>query len=116
MKVKLSPVIAGEWFAGSELHKARPGFGEVFMPRGAAPVAGELFRNPALARTMRDVAAKGRAFTRRGRFAEAITTYQAALAEETTSEVVFDAWIGIARAHAYGTKDHGAAEHRFIDW
>ena len=45
-------VIAGEWFVGSELHRAKPGFGEVFMPRGAAPVAGEMFCNPALARTL----------------------------------------------------------------
>jgi len=74
----LSPVIAGEWFAGSELHKAKPGFGEVFMPRGAAPAAGELLRNPALARTLREIAAKGREFTRRGRFAESIVNFSRA--------------------------------------
>ena len=45
-----------------------------------------------------------------GRFEEAVATYQAALAEDSSGEVTFDAWIGIARAHAYGTKDHGAAD------
>ena len=45
-----------------------------------------------------------------GRFEEAIATYQAALAEDASGEVAFGAWIGIARAHAYGTKDHGAAD------
>ena len=45
-----------------------------------------------------------------GRFEEAVATYQAALAEDLSGEVTFDAWIGIARAHAYGTKDHGAAD------
>ena len=44
------------------------------------------------------------------RFEEAIATYQAALAEDASGEVAFGAWIGIARAHACGTKNHGAAE------
>jgi len=74
----LSPVIANEWYWGCESHKARPGFAEVFMPRGAAPREGEIFRNPALARTLRDVAALGPGFTRRGRFAEAICAFSRA--------------------------------------
>jgi gamma-glutamyltranspeptidase/glutathione hydrolase len=71
----LSPVIAGEWYWGAELHKDKAGFGDVFMPGGRAPVEGELFRNPGLARTLRDLAAEGRPFERSGRFAEAIVAY-----------------------------------------
>jgi len=74
----LSPVIANEWYWGSESHRDRPGFADVFMPGGRAPRDGELFRNPALARTLREVAASGQAFTRRGRFAEAICAFSRA--------------------------------------
>ena len=49
----LSPVIANEWYWGCELHGARPGFADVFMPGGRAPKDGEVFRNPALAATLR---------------------------------------------------------------
>ncbi len=76
--VPLSPVIAGEWGVGAKLHGGKAGFAEVFMPGGRAPRDGELFRNRALARTLRDVARLGREFTRRGRFAEAICVYSRA--------------------------------------
>lgn len=74
----LSPVIAGEWGVGAEQHSGKAGFAAVFMPDGRAPRDGELFRNAALARTLRDVAAQGREFTRRGRFAEAICAFSRA--------------------------------------
>ncbi|MEO8540534.1 MAG: gamma-glutamyltransferase family protein [bacterium] len=74
----LSPVIANEWYWGCESHREKPGFADVFMPGGRAPKDGEMFRNSALARTYRDVAARGREFTRRGRFAEAIVAYSRA--------------------------------------
>lgn len=74
----LSPVIANEWYWGCELHGARPGFADVFMPGGRAPKDGEVFRNPALAATLRGIAAHGSDFTRRGRFAEAIVAYSRA--------------------------------------
>jgi CHAT domain-containing protein len=47
-----------------------------------------------------------------GRFDAAIDTYGIAAESAVAArldEVAFDAWIGIARAHAYGTRDHGAA-------
>jgi gamma-glutamyltranspeptidase/glutathione hydrolase len=74
----LSPVIANEWYWGCELLREKPGFGEVFMPGGAAPREGEVFRNPALARTLRDIVHLGRDFTRNGRFGEAICRFSAA--------------------------------------
>lgn len=49
-----------------------------------------------------------------GRFEDAIVSYQAAIENASGgNEVVFDAWIGIARAHAYGARDHGAAASAF---
>ena len=74
----LSPVIANEWYWGAESHMEKPGFPGVFMPGGRTPREGEIFRNAALARTLRDVAAKGPEFTRTGRFAEAICAYSKA--------------------------------------
>ncbi len=74
----LSPVIANEWYWGAESHRGKAGFADVFMPGGRAPKDGEPFRNPALARTYRDVSAHGAEFTRRGRFAEAIVAYSRA--------------------------------------
>ena len=38
----------------------KPGFKEVFMPGGRAPREGEIFRNPALAKTLHLLAEKGR--------------------------------------------------------
>ena len=49
-----------------------------------------------------------------GGFAEAIATYRQAIEDAGgIGDVAFDAWIGIARAHAYGTKDHGVAAEAF---
>lgn len=50
------------------------------------------------------------------RFREAINTYErAAEAAETLNhkELMFDAWLGVARSHIYGTRDHGAAAKAF---
>ena len=48
------------------------------------------------------------------RFDEAVATYRAAIdADGADGEVAFDAWIGIARAHVYGDKNHGAAADAF---
>ncbi len=74
----LTPVIAYEWRAGASLHKDRPGFAEVFMPGGNPPGAGQLFRNPALARSLRLVAESGREAYYRGPIAEAVVRFSEA--------------------------------------
>ncbi len=71
----LSPVIAGDWERGSRRAREVPGFAEVFLPGGRAPREGETFRNPALARTLRLLAAKGRDAYYRGEVADAIVAY-----------------------------------------
>ncbi|WP_321342941.1 gamma-glutamyltransferase family protein [Breoghania sp.] len=59
----VSPVIGALWAKGAATLGDQPGFAETFMPDGRAPKAGERFRNPGAARTLRAIAeTKGRAF------------------------------------------------------
>ncbi|TNF17985.1 MAG: gamma-glutamyltransferase family protein [Rhodobacteraceae bacterium] len=59
----VSPVVARSWAMGAEVLQGQPGFAETFMPEGRAPKAGEWFRNPGAARTLRAIAeTRGRAF------------------------------------------------------
>ena len=71
----LSPVIAGDWGRSVARFKDKPGFADVFMPGGRAPLEGELFKNPALAKTLRAVAAGGRKAYYEGPIADAIVAY-----------------------------------------
>ncbi len=74
----LSPVIASDWGRSIARFKDKPGFAEVFMPGGRAPREGEIFKNPALARTLRLLADKGRDAYYRGPVAEALVRYSKA--------------------------------------
>jgi gamma-glutamyltranspeptidase / glutathione hydrolase len=71
----LSPVIASDWARSAVRNQDKPGFREVFMPGGRAPAEGEVFRNPALARTLRAIAERGRDGYYKGPVAEAIVRY-----------------------------------------
>lgn len=71
----VSPVIAALWARGAELLGAQPGFAETFLPGGRAPRAGEVFRNPGMAHSLRRIAeTKGAAFYT-GDLAEAIDSF-----------------------------------------
>lgn len=71
----VSPVIAALWAKGAETLGKQPGFAETFMPGGRAPKAGERFRNPGAARTLKAIAeTKGRAFYE-GEIAEEIVAF-----------------------------------------
>jgi gamma-glutamyltranspeptidase/glutathione hydrolase len=74
----LSPVIASDWERSTRVFADKPGFREVFMPNGHAPREGERFRNPALAKTLRLLAEKGRDAYYRGPIAEAIVRFSKA--------------------------------------
>jgi gamma-glutamyltranspeptidase / glutathione hydrolase len=56
----VSPVVASDWERSTVRFRDKPGFAQVFMPGGRAPREGEIFRNPALARTLRLLAEGGR--------------------------------------------------------
>lgn len=59
----VSPVIADLWARGAAQLANQPGFSDVFMPNGAAPIAGQWFVNPALGQSLRRIAeTKGQAF------------------------------------------------------
>ncbi|MGE8367136.1 gamma-glutamyltransferase family protein [Cupriavidus sp.] len=52
----VSPGVAQKWREQVPTLRSQPGFEAAFMPSGAAPVAGTLFRQPALAQTLERVA------------------------------------------------------------
>ncbi len=68
-------VIAAAWKRSKKYFGEKPGFAEVFLPGGEAPREGEVFKNPALARTLRLIAEKGRAGFYEGEVAEAIVAF-----------------------------------------
>ena len=71
----VSPVIAETWRRGAEELHLQPGFADCFMPNGDVPRAGQLFRNKALARSLRLIAeTKGEAFYR-GELAERVHAF-----------------------------------------
>ena len=71
-------VIAAAWARGKTIFGDKPGFAQVFLPNGAAPREGEIFKNPALARTYEAIAAGGRDAYYKGAIATAIVAYSRA--------------------------------------
>ena len=91
----VSPIIARLWQLGGEVLGAQPGFAESFLPGGRAPRAGETFRNPAMARSLRLIAeTKGADF------------YTGALAEKIADD---------AAQHGSALTLDDLATHR-VDW
>jgi len=76
--VPVPQVIAGAWARGAAVFRGKPGFAEVFFPQGRAPKEGEVFANPALARTLSLLAEKGRDAFYRGEIAAKIVAYSQA--------------------------------------
>lgn len=74
----VSPIVAGNWARGARECGGQPGFDEAFLPKGRAPRAGEIFANPALARSLAAIAAsEGEAFYEGG-LAAAMVDFAAA--------------------------------------
>src|SRR4030095_180555 len=86
----LSPVIASDWGRSARNLKRHtgdpplpvfadnPGFREIFMPGGRAPREGEVFKNPALAKTLRLLSRKARDAYYKGPIAKALVAYSEA--------------------------------------
>lgn len=74
----VTQVIAGAWERATRVFGDKPGFAAVFMPSGAAPREGDLFANPALARTLETLARDGRDAFYKGSIAAAIVEYSRA--------------------------------------
>jgi len=74
----VSPVIAENWAVGAKRFADMPGFRDVFMPGGKPPAEGEIFRNQALAKTLRLLAEKGRDGYYKGPIAAAIVKFSSA--------------------------------------
>ncbi len=75
--VPVPQVIAGGWASGERVFRDKPGFAEVFLPGGRAPGEGEVFANPALARTLELLATGGRDAFYRGPIAERLLAFSA---------------------------------------
>ncbi len=71
----VSEVIAAAWNGGAQTLQEWPGFAEVYMPGGHAPVKGEIFRNPYLANTLEMIAREGRDVFYIGHIARTIDAY-----------------------------------------
>jgi gamma-glutamyltranspeptidase/glutathione hydrolase len=65
----VSEITALEWLGSTALLRSDPGAGAVYLPDGRAPAAGEIFRNPDLARSLRAIAALGGGAFYRGEIA-----------------------------------------------
>lgn len=105
----LSPVIARLWANGAAVLRDQPGFADCFLPAGRAPMAGEIFRNPALADSLQDIAAtRGETFYR-GRLAERIAgaagAHGAALSQADLAGHSAD-WQGTVSVPFHGTDLH----------
>ena len=71
----VTELIAHYWDVNSQLLKEYPGFKEVFLPGGKAPLKGEIFKNPYLAHTYRQISVKGRDVFYKGEIAQVIVEY-----------------------------------------
>ena len=75
----VTELIAHLWGRNAESRSEFAGFPETFLPNGKAPVKGQVFKNPALARTYRLVGSEnGRDAFYKGEVARAIASYMQA--------------------------------------
>ena len=71
----VTELIAYYWGRSAPVLKQFPGFAEIYMPNGKAPVKGEVFKNPYLANTLELIGKKGRDVFYKGEIAEKIVEY-----------------------------------------
>lgn len=71
----VSEVIAKAWQGAAKNLMKYPDSARTYLPDGKAPRAGEVFKNPYLAKTYREIAAKGRDAFYKGKIARDIVAY-----------------------------------------
>jgi gamma-glutamyltranspeptidase/glutathione hydrolase len=71
----VTEIISQEWIAAEKTKSSMPGFKETYMPGGRSPATGEVFKNAALAASLKTVAAKGRDGFYKGPLAERLVTF-----------------------------------------
>jgi gamma-glutamyltranspeptidase/glutathione hydrolase len=71
----VTEVIAGSWRGAEKKLAQHPDAARTYLCKGKAPRAGELFKNPGLARSYRDLASNGRDAFYRGRIAREIVAF-----------------------------------------
>ena len=71
----VSELIAFYMRLSSRRFQQYPNFSDVYMPGGATPAKGEIFKNPALANTLQKIAQKGREVFYKGEIAATIANY-----------------------------------------
>jgi gamma-glutamyltranspeptidase/glutathione hydrolase len=72
------PVIAGYWRAAEGKFRAHPDAAAIYAPGGRIPKSGEVFRNPAYARTLRLIGKEGPAAFYKGSIARRLDEYSKA--------------------------------------
>jgi gamma-glutamyltranspeptidase/glutathione hydrolase len=73
--VPVPEIIAGYWRSARRKLAADEGSARVFLSQGESPRIGQVFKNPALAATYREIAAQGRDAFYRGRIAQRLAEY-----------------------------------------
>lgn len=73
----VSPTIARQWAAQALLLKDQPGYAQAFLPTGAAPQAGDIWRFPEQARTLELIATTGGKAFYEGELAERMADFSA---------------------------------------
>jgi len=71
----VTEIIAAYWQNSSRGIKDMPGFAETFLPSGRAPQKGDVFKNPALAKTLTIIAEQGRDAFYNGTIAQEIESF-----------------------------------------
>jgi len=74
----VSEIIAYWWAQNADTRAEFPGFTETFLPDGVAPAKGDIFKNPALARTYRLLGEQGRDAFYTGEVARKLAAYMEA--------------------------------------
>ncbi len=71
----VTEVIAYYWQRSAITLKDSPGFAQIFMPRGQVPTKGDIFKNPALAKTIEKISKEGRDVFYKGTIAKEIESF-----------------------------------------